>query len=125
VGYIPANDPADPIGGTDWVVVHDNWASTPRNVIIPFDWVNWRANTTAEPSPHLSITNIHVVVTNIFISFTGIPSALHHLEWKSDMTNSTWTTCVSNMAFVAGTMQVTNSVPPETQQRFYRIGASY
>ena len=130
VGYIPANDPLDPIGQTDWVVVHDNWATTPRNVIIPygslgqFD-VNWVANTTAEPSPHLSITNIHAVATNIFIGFTGIPSALHHLEWKSEITNSTWTTCVSNMAFVAGTMQVTNSVPAGTQQRFYRIKASY
>ncbi|HUI06779.1 MAG TPA: hypothetical protein VL486_07215, partial [Verrucomicrobiae bacterium] len=125
VGYIPANDPLDPVGNTDWVIVHDNWASTPRNVIIPFDWVYWRANTTAEPSQHLSITNIQAVTTNIVISFRGIPSALHHLEWKSEITNSTWTTCVSNMPFGVGTIQVTNSVSAGTQQRFYRIRANY
>jgi len=36
VGYIVAGDQADPWGGTDWVIVHDNWASTPRNVAVPF-----------------------------------------------------------------------------------------
>ena len=41
VGYILAWDPdgAGPIPSADWVVVHDNWATTPENVAIP--WVNW------------------------------------------------------------------------------------
>lgn len=130
VGYIPANDgldsgPALGIGPTDWVIVHDNWASTPRNVIIPFDWVNWRANTTAEPSQHLPITNIQAVTTNIVIRFRGIPSAQHYLEWKSEMTNDTWSIAVSNMPFVVGTMQVTNTVESSVKQRFYRIRAAY
>jgi len=55
VGYIQKNDPADIFHGTpnatDWVIVHDNWSTTPRNVIIPFDWNNWVANTTAVPWP--------------------------------------------------------------------------
>lgn len=53
VGYIPAGDPDDlgpalQLGPTDWVIVHDNWSSTARNVIIPFANA-WVANTTAFP----------------------------------------------------------------------------
>ena len=46
VGYIPAGTPDDPsvLGNTDWVVVHDNWSVTPRNVAVPFGSV-WAANT--------------------------------------------------------------------------------
>ncbi|MGA2221070.1 MAG: hypothetical protein ABSH21_04690 [Verrucomicrobiia bacterium] len=127
VGYIPAGDPLDPLGGTDWVIVHDNWASTPRNVIVPFDYVNnWVANTTAVPDPgFLRITRIELAArTNAVISFTGIPSTLHDLEWKSDMTNSTWSTAISNVAFTAGTMQMTNTVDSSVAQRFYRIKAT-
>jgi hypothetical protein len=59
VGFIPANDPDDlgpafGIGPTDWVIVHDNWSSTVRNVIVPFNYAGtWVANTNAvvpEPS---------------------------------------------------------------------------
>lgn len=41
VGYILAWDPdgAGPIPPADWVIVHDNWATTPENVAIP--WANW------------------------------------------------------------------------------------
>lgn len=41
VGYILAWDPdgAGPIPSADWVIVHDNWATTPENVAIP--WANW------------------------------------------------------------------------------------
>jgi len=99
--------------------------STPRNVIIPFDWVNWRANITAEPSQKLSINSIQKITGNIVVGFRGIPSAMHYLEWKSEITNSTWTACVSDMPFAVGTMQATNSVPDGTQQRFYRVRASY
>jgi hypothetical protein len=60
VGYIAAGSPDDAwaqcnLGGpTDWVIVHDNWASTARNVIVPFDagiFANWAANTTMIPEP--------------------------------------------------------------------------
>ena len=45
VGYIQAGDPDDKgpalqMGPTDWVIVHDNWVSTPRNVIIPYGYLN-------------------------------------------------------------------------------------
>jgi Divergent InlB B-repeat domain len=41
VGYILNWDPdgAGPIPAADWVIVHDNWATTPENVAIP--WLNW------------------------------------------------------------------------------------
>jgi hypothetical protein len=38
VGYILNWDP-DCAGSRDWVIVHDNWATTPENVAIP--WANW------------------------------------------------------------------------------------
>ena len=42
VGYILAWDPdgaGGPIPSADWVIVHDNWSTTPENVAIP--WENW------------------------------------------------------------------------------------
>jgi hypothetical protein len=142
VGYIPANDVLDPgmslgLGPTDWVIVHDNWASTPRNVIVPYGSplpppggafnAAWAANTIAYPDPgFLRVTKVELAGgTNAMISFTGIPGALHHLYWQSDATNTTWSRSVSNMAFCAGTMQMTNTVSSSESNRFYRIKASY
>jgi hypothetical protein len=57
VGFIPAGDPDDigpsqGMGATDWVIVHDNWSSTARNVIVPFNYGGtWVANTNAVPEP--------------------------------------------------------------------------
>ena len=67
VGYIQGGDADDPgptmpglMAPTDWVIVHDNWSTTPRNVIIPYGFPNpppgnlvptWVANTTAVPWP--------------------------------------------------------------------------
>ncbi len=59
VGYILAGSLDDPgpqlgLGPTDWVIVHDNWTSTVRNVIVPFDqgvFSHWVANTTVVPEP--------------------------------------------------------------------------
>ena len=42
VGYKLNWDPdgaGGPIPSADWVIVHDNWATTPENVAIP--WLNW------------------------------------------------------------------------------------
>jgi hypothetical protein len=132
VGYIPAGDlldqgPALGLGLTDWVIVHDNWASTPRNVIIPFDWVNnWVANTYAYPDPgFLRLTNIIVTGrTNAVVSLTGIPGYHHDLLCTTNLL-SAWSTAVSNVAFTAGTMRITNTVPADDPQRFYRIKAGY
>jgi hypothetical protein len=131
VGYIPAGDVLDPgpllgMGMNDWVIVHDNWFSTPRNVIIPF-FNFWVANTYAFPDPgFLQLTNIVLVLkTNAVVSFTGIPSYLHDLLWKTNLTTSAWSTAVSNVAFTAGAMRITNTVPAGDPQRFYRIKAHY
>ncbi len=134
VGYIPAGDLLDPWQAlqrppTDWVIVHDNWASTPRNVIVPFDYFNnWVANTIAFPDPSfLQLTNIVVVSrTNAVVSLTGIPGYLHDLQCNTNLlATNAWSTAVSNVAFAAGTMRITNTVPSSDPQRFYRIRADY
>ena len=134
VGYIPQGDVLDPgpalgLGFTDWVIVHDNWFSTPRNVIIPFDFVgsgNWVANTYAWPDPgFLRLTNIIVAGrTNAVVSLTGIPGYHHDLLCTTNLL-SAWSTAVSNVAFSAGTMRITNTVPAGDPQRFYRVKAGY
>jgi len=139
VGYIPQGDVLDPgpglgLGPTDWVIVHDNWFSTPRNVIIPFDFIdgmgnqNWVANTYAFPDPgFLQLTNIVVVnQTNAVVSLTGIPGYHHDLLCTTNLlTTNTWSAAVSNVAFAAGTMRITNAVAAGDPQRFYRIRANY
>jgi hypothetical protein len=111
------------------VIVHDNWASTPRNVIIPFDFAgNWVANTYAFPDPgFLQLTNIVVVNwTNAVVSLTGIPGCCHDLQYKTNLlTTNNWTIAVSNVAFAAGTMRITNIVSSSDPQRFYRVRANY
>jgi hypothetical protein len=140
VGYIPANDVLDAgpslgIGPTDWVIVHDNWATTPRNVIVPFGWVPlpggifsvpWVANTIAYPDTNfLQITGISVAnSTNMVISLSGIPGSLHDLQWKNEMTN-TWSTAISNCPFAVWPMQITNTITASVSNRFYRVKASY
>jgi hypothetical protein len=135
VGYIPAGDALDPgptmvglMAPTDWVIVHDNWASTPRNVIIPFDFLNnWVANAYAYPDPgFLQLTNIVVVgKTNAVVGFIGIPGCLHDLLSKTNLLTSTWSTVASNVVFAPWTMHITNTVSPGDPQQFYRIKASY
>ena len=129
VGYIPAGDVLDPAPPTDWVIVHDNWASTPRNVIVPFDFVNnWVANTYAYPDPvMLQLTNIVLVSnTNAMVGFNGIPSCRHDLLWTTNLaTTNAWSTAVSNVTFTPGAMWITNPVPTGDPQRFYRIKANY
>jgi hypothetical protein len=132
VGYIPAGDVLDPgpslgMGTNDWVIVHDNWFSTPRNVIIPF-FNFWVANTYAFPDlGFLQLTNIVVVnKTNAVVSFTGIPGYRHDLLWTTNLaTTNAWSVVVSNVAFAAGTMQITNVVSTSDPQRFYRLKAHY
>jgi hypothetical protein len=135
VGFIPAGDVLDPgptlpgiMAPTDWIIVHDNWFSTPRNVIIPFDFANsWVANTYAYPDPgFLQLTNILVIgKTNVVVSLTGLPGYAHDLLWKSNLLSDTWSVAVSNVVFAPGTMQITNAPISSDQPRFYRIRANY
>jgi hypothetical protein len=52
VGYILNWDPdgAGPLGSADYVIVHDNWASTPTNVAIP--WLNWKCLFPVDPGSY-------------------------------------------------------------------------
>jgi len=48
VGYILGWDP-DGSGPKAYVIVHDNWPTTPRNVAIP--WANWNSLHAVDPGP--------------------------------------------------------------------------
>jgi hypothetical protein len=52
VGYILNWDPdgSGPLPTNDYVIVHDNWASTPTNVAIP--WLNWKCLFAADPGSY-------------------------------------------------------------------------
>ena len=49
VGYILGWDPdgSGPEPSDDYVIVHDNWATTPMNVAIP--WAHWMSNHSVDP----------------------------------------------------------------------------
>ena len=49
VGYILGWDPdgSGPLGEEDYVIVHDNWGPTPKNIAIP--WVNWKCLYAVDP----------------------------------------------------------------------------
>jgi hypothetical protein len=62
--------------------------------------------------------------TNVVISLSGIPGSLHDLRWKSDMTNS-WSTAISNCAFAAWPMQLTNMITGAVSNRLFRVKATH
>jgi len=49
VGYILNWDPdgPGPLGSATYVIVHDNWATTPKNIAIP--WANWKSSNAINP----------------------------------------------------------------------------
>jgi hypothetical protein len=51
VGYILNWDPdgAGPLPAQDYVIVHDNWARTPKNIAVP--WANWKCLFAVDPGP--------------------------------------------------------------------------
>ena len=48
VGYVLDWDPAN-LGPADYIIVHDNWGSTPENIAIP--WAFWNSSHVADPGP--------------------------------------------------------------------------
>lgn len=132
VGYIPAGDILDPgpwigLGPTDWAIVHDNWVTTPRNVIIPFDYPgNWLANSIAAPDPaFLELAGVSGAGTNgVVVLLRGLPGGLHALEGVSSLTTTNaWPVVASNVPFQAWTMRLTNA--PAATCQFYRASAVY
>lgn len=47
VGYVPDWDPGESGTHMDYVIVHDNWASTPSYMAIP--WLHWKSLTVVSP----------------------------------------------------------------------------
>ncbi len=91
VGYISNYDPGDGGGARDWVIVHDNWWTTPINVAIP--WNNWLANTYVVPLPNAAPEtpviydpgNSIVAGNNYWINWDRVTGTQHYCyEWGTD-----------------------------------------
>jgi hypothetical protein len=79
----------------------------------------------AAPLTAPQITGIRVDnQTNVVVSFLGSPGCTHDLQWLADVSGTNWSTVISNVPYQAGTMQLTNSVTPAIQNRFYRVKAA-
>jgi hypothetical protein len=59
VGYAAAFDPdgTGPIASADWIICHDNWQSTRRNVMI--EWTAWNATIAVDPTLPVHTTRCH------------------------------------------------------------------
>ncbi len=87
VGYLMGWDPDEggPLPLTDWIICHDNWATTPVNVAIP--WVDslWIATFTADPGPDTILPYISCVDTTVYLDGNG----LYHID-ESYIVDSAW-----------------------------------
>jgi hypothetical protein len=71
VGYILDWDPDGDGNSDDYVIVHDNWPTTPENVAIPWAWDKWNISHVVDPA--------------------GVPPAKHDLTISSDLFGSVTT----------------------------------
>jgi hypothetical protein len=71
VGYILDWDPDGDGNSDDYVIVHDNWPTTPENVAIPWEWDKWNISHAVDPA--------------------GVPPAKHDLTISSDLFGSVTT----------------------------------
>jgi len=72
VGYILNWDPDGEGGGLtsqDYVIVHDNWAPTPKNVAIP--WANWKCLFTVDPGVEAGLKVFITGETNRYAVWGG------------------------------------------------------
>lgn len=87
VGYLMGWDPDEggPIPIMDWIICHDNWATTPVNVAIP--WVDslWIATFTADPGPDTILPFISCKDTTVYLDGNG----QFHLD-ESYIVDSAW-----------------------------------
>jgi len=87
VGYLLGWDPDEggPIPIMDWIICHDNWATTPVNVAIP--WVDslWIATFTADPGLDTILPYISCMDTTVYLDITG----QYHIN-ESYIVDSAW-----------------------------------
>jgi hypothetical protein len=70
------------------------------------------------------ITGLEVTGQDVRISFSSVPNEQHRVEYKNDLTESTWTTLTNNVAGTGGIVSVTHTNAATLPQRFYRIGVT-
>jgi hypothetical protein len=96
VGYVDGADPASPFFGTNCVIVHDNWASTPRNVAVPMD-ANWLANTLLLRRPQFVLPTgpgqCTLLLTNTYSGATNVIEVCTNLSGSP-----VWTPMLTNVA---------------------------
>jgi hypothetical protein len=61
IGYVPSGSPDPPM---DFLVVHDNWANTPKNIAIPWQNVSAILSFILPPVPDLTVSDIHTTVAD-------------------------------------------------------------
>jgi hypothetical protein len=87
VGYLFGWDPDEggPLPLTDWIICHDNWATTPVNVAIP--WVDsiWISTFTADPGTDTILPYISCVDTTVYLDGNG----QFHID-ESYIVDSAW-----------------------------------
>ena len=64
---------------------------------------------------------INVAGTNVALKFSTVTNQSYIVESRDDLVVSLWTTVTNNVPGNGGTMTVTNRVPPNLTQRFYRV----
>jgi hypothetical protein len=132
----------DPDGGgplplTDWIICHDNWATTPVNVAIP--WVDslWIATFTADPGADTILPYIACVDTTVYLDGNGqfyldesyiVDSAWDNNGVEQLFLNEYYVTCLNtaipetitatamdmfgNMAQCTASVTVLDTIPP-------------
>lgn len=73
MGYLFGMDPDDagPLPFGDWIICHDNWSTTPKNVAIP--WVDsiWIATFIVDPGPDTLVPYISCMDTTVYLNSSG------------------------------------------------------
>jgi lysophospholipase L1-like esterase len=67
------------------------------------------------------ITSLTVAGTNVTLQFSTVSDQTYTVERRDDLAAGLWTTVSSNVAGTGGMVTLTNHVPENLPQRFYRV----
>ncbi|KPL26772.1 MAG: hypothetical protein AMS23_00230 [Bacteroides sp. SM1_62] len=105
VGYFPSYvPPGSPDPPMDYLVVHDNWANTPKNIAIPWQNVSAMLSFILPPVPDLTVLDIQTTVAG-----SMMPSDTLILEKPVNISNTVENIAGMNMP---GFLIITNILDP-------------
>ena len=67
------------------------------------------------------ITALTVAGTNVTLKFSSVSNQLYLVERRDDLASGAWATVTSNVPGTGGIVALTNQVPANLPQRFYRV----